>query len=150
MVSMVPLLAYPDNDRFPPHRVRHLQAVQPVQRRALVLAIRLANQMELIEDIFYSTDDKSVRRQMAFILGRQRICLDLSQETKDEDSSLEMCLNNVFIHDYFRNSLAKELLQRAGAEDTGRHLQDPPGELAHHGPLRTRTRAKDTTSPARL
>jgi 26S proteasome regulatory subunit N1 len=107
MVSMVPLLAYPDNDRF----LRTAYGIYKQYNQyaqALVLAIRL-NQMELIEDIFYSTKDKSVRRQMAFILGRQRICLDLPQEMKDEDESLEMCLNNVFIHDYFRNSLAKEL-----------------------------------------
>jgi 26S proteasome regulatory subunit N1 len=107
MVSMVPLLAYPDNDRF----LRTAYGIYKQYNQytqALVLAIRL-NQMDLIEDIFYSTKDKSVRRQMAFILGRQRICLDLPQEMKDEDESLEMCLNNVFIHDYFRNSLAKEL-----------------------------------------
>src|ERR1700761_2760869 len=86
MVSMVPLLAYPDNDKF-------LRTAYGIYKdyhqytQALVLAIRL-NAMDLIEEVFTAVTDKSVKRQMAFILGRQRICLDLTDEEQEEDPEL--------------------------------------------------------------
>ena len=107
MVSMVPLLAYPDNDRF----LRTAFGIYKDYKQytqALVLAIRL-NERDLIEEIFHSTKDKSIRRQMAYILGRQRTFIDLTEEDMEEDPSLIDCLNNTWIHDYFRNNLAKEL-----------------------------------------
>ncbi|OCK83696.1 26S proteasome regulatory complex, non-ATPase subcomplex, Rpn1 subunit [Lepidopterella palustris CBS 459.81] len=103
MVSTVPLLTYPDNDRF-------LRTAYKIYRRykqytqAIVLAIRL-NDQDLIEDAFNSTEDKAVRRQMAFLIARQRIWLDA---VEDEDPELQECLNNTRLPDHFK-SLAKEL-----------------------------------------
>jgi len=105
MVSMVPLLTYPDNDRFvrTAHDiyVKHKQLAQ-----AISLAIRL-NDMELIKSDFSATDDKALKRQLAFILGRQRICLDLEGEDA-EDPELQECLNNTKLPEHYK-SLAKEL-----------------------------------------
>ena len=107
MVSMVPLLAYPDNDKF--LRTAYQIYKQYKQyTQALVIAIRI-NDMQTIEEAFNATNDKSIRRQMAFILGRQRILLDLSDEAKTEDPNLPHCLHNTWIHAYFRNNLAKHL-----------------------------------------
>lgn len=105
MVSMVPLLTYPDNDRFlrTAHDV-YLERKQLTQ--ALSLAIRL-NDMDLIKFDFNSTKDKALKRQLAFILGRQRICLELEGEDA-EDVELQECMNNVKLPEYFK-SLAKEL-----------------------------------------
>nr|POE66661.1 26s proteasome regulatory subunit rpn-1 [Quercus suber] len=105
MVSMVPLLTYPDNDRFV--RTAHdiyLQYKQLTQ--AISLAIRL-NDMELISSDFASTSDKALKRQLAFILGRQRICLELEGDDAD-DVELQDCLNNTKLPEHFK-SLAKEL-----------------------------------------
>ena len=105
MVSMVPLLTYPDNDRFV--RTAHdiyLQYKQLAQ--AISLAIRL-NDMELIKSDFASTDDKALKRQLAFILARQRIPLELEGEDA-EDSELQECLNNTKLPEHFK-SLGKEL-----------------------------------------
>lgn len=105
MVSMVPLLTYPDNDRF--LRTAHdiyLKYKQLAQ--AMALAIRL-NDMALIRSDFSATSDKAVKCQLAFILGRQRICLDLEGEDA-EDTDLQDCLNNTKLTDYFKQ-LAKEL-----------------------------------------
>jgi 26S proteasome regulatory subunit N1 len=105
MVSMVPLLTYPDNDRF--LRTAHDIYVQYKQlTKAISLAIRL-NDMELIKSDFSSTTDKGLKRQLAFILGRQRICLDLEGEDA-EDPELQDCLNNTKLPEHFK-SLAKEL-----------------------------------------
>jgi 26S proteasome regulatory subunit N1 len=106
MVSMVPLLPYPDNDRFLRTAYDiYLEYGQYTQ--AVVLAIRL-NDKELIEKAFNSTTDTSIRRQMAFLIGRQRICLDLSEEEAEQDPGLADCLNNTKLTDHFK-LLAKEL-----------------------------------------
>ncbi|KAK3070324.1 proteasome regulatory particle base subunit, partial [Teratosphaeriaceae sp. CCFEE 6253] len=66
MVSMVPLLTYPDNDRFV--RTAHDIYVEHKQlAQAISLAIRL-NDMDLIKADLASTDDKAVQRQLAFII----------------------------------------------------------------------------------
>ena len=105
MVSMVPLLTYPDNDRF--LRTAHDIYVQFKQlTQAISLAIRL-NDLELIKSDFAATDDKALKRQLAFILGRQRIWLDLEGEDA-EDTELQECLNNTKLPEHFK-SLAKEL-----------------------------------------
>ncbi|KAF2162529.1 hypothetical protein M409DRAFT_37404 [Zasmidium cellare ATCC 36951] len=106
MASMVPLLTYPDNDRF--LRTAHdiyLHYKQLAQ--AISLAIRL-NDMELIRSDFNATKDKALRRQLAFILARQRICLDLDEKEAEEDPELQECLNNTKLPEHFK-SLAKEL-----------------------------------------
>jgi 26S proteasome regulatory subunit N1 len=108
MVSMVPLLAYPDNDKFL-RTACNIYEKYKQYTQALVLAIRL-NDVDLMNQIFNSESvDKSVRRQMAYILGRQRICLDIPDEFTENDPQLAQCLNNENISEYFRNNLAKEL-----------------------------------------
>ena len=105
MVSMVPLLAYPDNDRFvrTAHDVyRHYKQFT----QAMCLAIRL-NDMELIKSDFAAADDKALKRQLAFILARQRICLELEGEDA-EDTELQECLNNTKLPEHYK-ALAKEL-----------------------------------------
>ncbi|KAF2103569.1 26S proteasome non-ATPase-like protein regulatory subunit 2 [Rhizodiscina lignyota] len=105
MVSMVPLLTYPDNDKF-------LRTAYGIYRQykqytqAIVLAIRL-NDKELIEETFGATDDKSIKKQMAFLIARQRIWIDLP-EADAGDTELEECLNNTKLPDHFK-ALAKEL-----------------------------------------
>jgi len=106
MVSMVNLLPYPDNVRFLKTAFEiYLQYSQ--YTNAVVLAIRL-NNTDLIEKAFNSTDDKSIRRQMAFLVGRQRICLNVSEEEANADPELAECLNNTKLTDHFK-LLAKEL-----------------------------------------
>jgi 26S proteasome regulatory subunit N1 len=103
MVSNVPLLTYPDNDKF-------LKTVYTVYRKykqytqAVALAIRL-NDRDLIEEVFNSTKDKAIRRQMAFLIARQRIWFDVSD---DDDPELQECMNNARLPDYYK-ALGKEL-----------------------------------------
>lgn len=106
MVSMVPLLTYPDNDRF--LRTAHDIYVQFKQlTQAISLAIRL-NDMELIRSDFAAAgSNKGLKRQLAFIIARQRIAFDLEGEDA-EDERLQECLNNTRLPDHFK-SLAKEL-----------------------------------------
>lgn len=103
MVSTVPLLTYPDNDTF-------LRTAYQIYRKykqytqAVTLAIRL-NDRDLIEEAFNSTEDKAIRRQLAFLCARQRIWFDVSD---DDDPELQDCLNNTRMPDHFK-ALGKEL-----------------------------------------
>lgn len=103
---MVPFLTYPDNDRCvkTAHDIyrKHNQLTQ-----AMTLAIRL-NDMDLIRSDFNSTKDKALRRQLAFIIARQRIRLTLTDEEAEEDPELQECLDNKKLPDHFK-SLGKEL-----------------------------------------
>ena len=96
-------MTYPDNDKF-------LTTAYNIYRKykqytqAIVLAIRLNNR-DLVEETFNSTDDKTLRRQMALLIARQRIWFDVSD---DDDPELQECLNNTKLTDHFK-ALGKEL-----------------------------------------
>ncbi|KAF2755325.1 26S proteasome non-ATPase-like protein regulatory subunit 2, partial [Pseudovirgaria hyperparasitica] len=105
MVSMVPLLTYPDNDRFL-RTAFDIYGKYKQYTQAIVIAIRL-NDRELIEQAFNATEDKSIRKQMALMIARQRIWLDLP-DGDDEDQELQECLNNTRLPEYFK-ALGKEL-----------------------------------------
>lgn len=105
MVSMVNLLTYPEDQQFlcTAHQiyVRFNELT-----RAIIVAIRL-NDTELIKSDIKATSDHSLRKQMAFLVARQQIWLDVSPED-EEDQSFMDCLNNTSIHNHFK-SLGKEL-----------------------------------------
>lgn len=105
MVSMVNLLTYPEDHQF-------LRTVHDIYFRynkltqAIVIAIRL-NDIELIKSDFNSTTDKAIKKQMAFLVSRQRIWLDLPEED-EEDEELTSSMNNSQLHSHFK-TLGKEL-----------------------------------------
>ncbi|KAF2143830.1 uncharacterized protein K452DRAFT_224638 [Aplosporella prunicola CBS 121167] len=104
MVSMVPLLTYPDNDRF----LRTAYKIYSQYKQytpAVVIAIRL-NDKDLIQEAFDATEDKSIKKQMAFLIARQRVVIDLPED--EEDGELAECLSNTRLADYFKH-LGKEL-----------------------------------------
>lgn len=118
---MVPLLTFPENDKF-------LSAAHDIYKKngkltqAMTLAIRL-NDLDLIKEDLNSTDDMAVKKQMAFLIARQRIWLELPEDMEDE--SLAECLNNTKLSDHFK-ALGKELnlLEPKSKEDVYKtHLE---------------------------
>lgn len=105
MVSMVNLLTYPEDQQF--LRTAHDIYKQYNQlTQAIVLAIRL-NDLALIESDLASTDDVALKKQMAFLVAKQRIRLELPQDTPEEAEIME-CLKNTKMPEHFR-ALGKEL-----------------------------------------
>ncbi|KAK3318521.1 armadillo-type protein [Apodospora peruviana] len=112
MVSMVNLLTYPENDQFlrVAHSIykRYKQATQ-----AMVLAIRL-NDIELIVKDLDDATDSSLKKQLAFLIARQKIWIGRSKmNTDDEDKNTDYdevmdSLCNVRLPEHFK-SLGKEL-----------------------------------------
>ncbi|XP_012277121.1 26S proteasome non-ATPase regulatory subunit 2 [Orussus abietinus] len=73
-------------------------------------AIRLAmqlNDLSLIEEIFTTCTDPSVQKQLAFMLGRQQIFLELHESTIDYDDLVEI-MSNSHLNNRFLD-LAREL-----------------------------------------
>lgn len=73
-------------------------------------AMRLAlmiNDMQLIQDIFTSCNDLAIQKQLAFMLGRQQIFLELPEGSNDYDDLVEI-MSNSHLNNHFLN-LAREL-----------------------------------------
>ncbi|KAL4887494.1 armadillo-type protein [Aspergillus karnatakaensis] len=105
MVSMVNLLTYPEDQQF--LRTAHEIYVRYKElTKAVVLAIRL-NDAELIKSDLNATSDRSVKKQMAFLVSRQQIWLDQLGDDEEDQTFME-CLNNTSIPKHFK-SLGKEL-----------------------------------------
>ncbi|KAK3688588.1 armadillo-type protein [Podospora appendiculata] len=105
MVSMVNLLTYPDNEQF--LRVAHdIYKTYKQDTQAMVLSIRL-NDMDLIYNDFDDTTDPAVKKQLAFLIARQRIWLEHPRDTLDDDEIMDS-LANIRLPEHFK-SLGKEL-----------------------------------------
>ncbi|KAL4741982.1 armadillo-type protein [Aspergillus similis] len=105
MVSMVPLLTYPEDHQF--LRTAHEIYVRYKElTKAIVLAIRL-NDVDLIKSDLEATSDRSLKKQMAFLVSRQQIWLDDLGDDELDETFME-CLNNTSIPKHFK-SLGKEL-----------------------------------------
>jgi 26S proteasome regulatory subunit N1 len=101
MVSMVSLLTYPEDQQFlkTAHDIyKHYNKLP----QAMVLAIRL-NDLDLIRQDFDSTTDVALKKQMAFLVARQQLWLEMPEE--DE---IAECSNNAQLSNHFK-SLGKEL-----------------------------------------
>jgi 26S proteasome regulatory subunit N1 len=102
MVSCVPLLAPPDdisflNTAFTIY-LNHSQLTQ-----ALILAVKLDDENK-IKQVFHSTDDELIHKQLGFILGQQNSSFKYPGDNQDVQDTI----GNVKLHEYFAY-LTKEL-----------------------------------------
>lgn len=92
MVSMVNLLTYPDNEQF--LRVAHsIYKKYNQHTQAMVLAIRL-NDQDLIQADLDDAKDLPLKQQLASLIARQRIWLDLPRNTPEEEKVNETLFNS--------------------------------------------------------
>jgi len=73
---------------------------------ALLCAIQL-NDMDIVKEIFLACKDQLVQKQLAFILGRQQIFLDLEEDMEDSEDLVEI-ISNAHLNNNFL-ALAREL-----------------------------------------
>ena len=96
----------------------------------MTLAIRL-NDIDLIKSDLLATEDKSLRRQMAFQVARQRIWLDVEEQDDEIDAlveSLELDGQQQQAQDELRSdlkSLARALA--SSSANTGDEAEDESG-----------------------
>lgn len=92
MVSMVNLLTYPDNEQF--LLVAHsIYKKYNQHTQAMVLAIRL-NDLDLIQADLDDAEDLPLKQQLASLIARQRIWLDLPRNTPEEEKVNETLFNS--------------------------------------------------------
>ncbi|GIY46159.1 26S proteasome non-ATPase regulatory subunit 2 [Caerostris darwini] len=103
LTSCVPYVSEPENTNL---LKCALQLFRKFNRypEALRVAMQL-NDIALIEEIFLSCPDSSVQKQMAFMLNRQQIYLELDG---DENSDLVDIMTNAHLNNHFL-ALAREL-----------------------------------------
>ncbi len=108
LVSMVNLLMYPDNEQF--LRTAHdIYKTYKEYTQAMVIAIRL-NDFALIREDFEGTTDPALKKQLAFLAGRQKIWLNYEKEDENAEDSQEIdeAMSNMKLSEYFK-FLGKEL-----------------------------------------
>lgn len=105
LTSCVPYVADPENGTLL-HAALKLFRKFGQYPQALRLAMQL-NDLPLIEDIFTSCEDLSIQKQLAFMLGRQQIFLELNENTTEYDDLVEI-MSNAHLNNHFLN-LAREL-----------------------------------------
>ncbi|PVD33955.1 hypothetical protein C0Q70_05217 [Pomacea canaliculata] len=105
LTSCVPYVPDPENTSLL-HCAVELYRKFNQYPQALRCALQL-NDMKLIQDIFISCKDRVVQKQLAYILGRQQVFLDLDGEVEENDELTEI-MSNVPLNGAFL-SLAREL-----------------------------------------
>lgn len=99
MSTMVNLLTYPDNETF--LRTAHNIYMEYKQfTQAMVLAIRL-NDTDLIQADLDKAEDPALKKQLGFLIGRQKIVLDLPAGSNDEYEIGE-CASNIRLSEHFK------------------------------------------------
>ncbi|GEQ72037.1 hypothetical protein JCM33374_g5723 [Metschnikowia sp. JCM 33374] len=120
MVSCVPLLAPPDDLSFL-HTAYSIYLAHGQLTQALTLAIKLDDE-DLIKQVFESTEDALVHKQLAFLLAQQYNRFTYPGENED----VQEIISNVKLPEFF-SYLAKELnlLEPRVPEDIYKsHLED--------------------------
>ncbi|XP_015599500.1 26S proteasome non-ATPase regulatory subunit 2 [Cephus cinctus] len=105
LTSCVPYVADPENSTLL-HAASKLYRKFNQYPQALRLAMQL-NDLPLIEEIFTSCTDLAVRKQLAFMLGRQQIYIEIPDTLNEYDDLVES-MSNTHLNSHFLN-LAREL-----------------------------------------
>ncbi|XP_025834364.1 26S proteasome non-ATPase regulatory subunit 2 [Agrilus planipennis] len=105
LTSCVPYVADPENTTLLQTTLLLLRKFNQYPQ-ALRIAMQL-NDHQLIEEIFLSCRDVAVQKQLAFMLGRQQIYLEINESIPDYDDLVEI-MANCHLNNHFLN-LAREL-----------------------------------------
>ncbi|KAI1423293.1 armadillo-type protein [Xylaria sp. FL1777] len=111
LVSMVPLLTFPENELFL-HVAHEIYRRYGQHTQAMAIAIRLNNHGLILRG-FEAAEDPALKKQLAFMVGRQKIVLNGDTEgeyrlEKQDSEDIEDALGNVKLSEYFK-TLGKEL-----------------------------------------
>ncbi|KAI1470677.1 26S proteasome regulatory complex, non-ATPase subcomplex, Rpn1 subunit [Daldinia caldariorum] len=118
LVSMVNLLTYPENEQF----LRTAYTIYTTYKeytQAMVIAIRL-NDVDLINSVFNSTSDPALKKQMAFLIGRQKSWVNVLRNVESHTDAMDMedAVGNVKLAEYFKTlGKALNILEPKTTED---------------------------------
>ncbi|GAP86360.1 putative 26S proteasome regulatory subunit rpn-1 [Rosellinia necatrix] len=107
-VSMANLSPFPDNEEL--LRVAHdIYKTYNQHAQATVIAIRLNDNDQIVHD-FEAIEDPALKKQLAFLVGRQKIVLRGRNNTAEDTDAeeIEEAFGNIKLSEYFK-TLGKEL-----------------------------------------
>jgi len=105
LTSCVPYVPDPENTNLLVTALNIFKKFKQLPQ-AMRLALQL-NDRELVEEIFNGCEDSTVKRQLAFMLGRHQFYLELPEDGEDYDD-LNDIMSNGQLNNHFLN-LAREL-----------------------------------------
>lgn len=105
LTSCVPYVADPENTTLLTTALNLFRKFKQYPQ-ALRLAMQINNH-QLIEEIFTSCPDITIQKQLAFMLGRQQIYIEIPETTPEYDDLIET-MANCHLNNHFLN-LAREL-----------------------------------------
>lgn len=127
LTSCVPYVADPENGTLL-HAAAKLYRKFGQYPQAIRLAMQL-NDLPLIEDIFTKCTDLSVQKQLAFMLGRQQIFLELHECTVEYDDLVEIMSNSLLNYHFLNLARELDIMEPKTPEDVYKsHLENsrPP------------------------
>ncbi|XP_052227644.1 26S proteasome non-ATPase regulatory subunit 2-like [Dreissena polymorpha] len=97
--------------------------------QALRFAMQL-NDQKLIEDIFYSCKDGLTEKQLAFMLGRQQIYLELRDDMEENDELTEIMSNTHLNNNFLALARELDIMEPKVPEDIYKsHLEPTRGSI---------------------
>ncbi|KAL4225519.1 26S proteasome non-ATPase regulatory subunit 2 [Mactra antiquata] len=97
--------------------------------QALRFAMEL-NDQTLIEDIFYSCKDSLVQKQLAFMLGRQQVYIELDAKLDDYDELTEIMSNTQLNQNFLALARELDIMEPKVPEDIYKsHLEPTRGSV---------------------
>ncbi|XP_076634499.1 regulatory particle non-ATPase 1 [Colletes latitarsis] len=127
LTSCVAYVADPENSTLL-HTAAKLYRKFGQYPQAVRLAMQL-NDFPLIEDIFTKCTDLSVQKQLAFMLGRQQIFLELPESTPEYDDLVEIMSNSLLNYHFLNLARELDIMEPKTPEDVYKsHLENsrPP------------------------
>ncbi|XP_031849170.1 regulatory particle non-ATPase 1 [Nomia melanderi] len=123
LTSCVPYVADPENSTLL-HAAAKLYRKFGQYPQAVRLAMQL-NDLPLIEDIFIKCTDLSVQKQLAFMLGRQQIFLELPESTPEYEDLVEIMSNSLLNYHFLNLARELDIMEPKTAEDVYKsHLEN--------------------------
>lgn len=102
----------------------HFGQYPQAMRLALQLNIQKDNKPQ-IESIFNSCPDSSTQKQLAFMLGRQQIFLELPENTDDDDDLVELMSNSLRSNQFINLARELDIMEPKTPEDVYKsHLEN--------------------------
>ncbi|KAL0274454.1 UNVERIFIED_CONTAM: hypothetical protein PYX00_006872 [Menopon gallinae] len=102
----------------------HFGQYPQAMRLALQLNIQKDNKTQ-IEHIFKTCPDSSVQKQLAFMLGRQQIFIELPENTEDDDDLVELMSNSLRSNQFINLARELDIMEPKTPEDVYKsHLEN--------------------------
>lgn len=124
LTSCVPFVPEPENTNLLKTTMKIFLKFQQFPE-ALRLALQL-NDVSIIKETFLACGDSAIRKQMAYMLGRQQVFLELDDATDDYDDLVEIMSNSHLNNNFLALARELDIMEPKTPDDIYKsHLDNP-------------------------